>query len=69
MLATVIGFVFVEVMIGWFRWEPSRSVITLVVLYVTIAMTLLLRSLKHYTSLLNEEGRSKGSGRFDECTH
>ena len=58
-LATVIGFVFVEVMIGWFRWGTfSIGDHFLVVLYVTIAMTLLLRSLKHYTSLLNEEGRS-----------
>jgi protein-S-isoprenylcysteine O-methyltransferase Ste14 len=58
-LATVIGFVFVEVVIGWFRWGVfTIGDSFLYVLYLTIVLTLLLRSLKHYTSLLNEEGRS-----------
>lgn len=58
-LATIIGFVFVEVMIGWFRW----GIFTigdrfLYALYIASAITLLLRSLKHYTTILHEEGRS-----------
>ena len=58
-LATVIGFVFVELIRHYFsvgEWYISSSY-----LYLLIAVSitaLLLRSLKHHTALLSEEGRS-----------
>jgi protein-S-isoprenylcysteine O-methyltransferase Ste14 len=58
-LATVFGFVFVEFLIGWFRWNTlaiGKNLIYL--LAVTLVITLILRTLKHSTKLLNEEGRS-----------
>jgi protein-S-isoprenylcysteine O-methyltransferase Ste14 len=58
-LATVIGFLFVDVirdysMTGEFIYKP----LYLYILLVSAAITLLLRSLKHYTKLLSEEDRS-----------
>lgn len=58
-LATVIGFVYVEVLIGWMRWGVFKiGTKFLVVLGLSVLGTLILRSLKHYSKLLNEEGRS-----------
>ncbi len=58
-LATVIGFVYVEAFIR-FRLFGSFMVSRkfLYVLGATAIVTLILRSLKHYTELLSEEGRS-----------
>jgi hypothetical protein len=58
-LATVVGFIFIDVLRyyflgGEFEWDvPS-----LYILLTACVITLVLRSLKHYTNLLNEEGRS-----------
>jgi protein-S-isoprenylcysteine O-methyltransferase Ste14 len=58
-LATVIGFVYVEFLIGWVRWNKIAIGTNLIyLLAVTIVITLVLRTLKHHTGLLNEEGRS-----------
>lgn len=58
-LATVIGFVFVHVLQLYFTWHTFQiSNIWLCVLIVSVIITIILRSLKHYTSLLKEEGRS-----------
>ncbi len=58
-LATVVGFVFIDDLrayfeAGSFSWETPWHY----VLAATLFVTLVLRSLKHYTSFLNEEGRS-----------
>jgi protein-S-isoprenylcysteine O-methyltransferase Ste14 len=58
-LATVIGFTFIDDVrryfySGTFEWQTNWHYC----LVVTIAIALLLRSLKHYTSVLKEEGRS-----------
>ena len=58
-LATVIGFVFVEVIRHYFsvgEWYISSSFIYL--LLAVSVTALLLRSLKHHTALLSEDGRS-----------
>ena len=58
-LATVIGFVFVEVIRHYFsvgEWYISSSIIYLLLLVSVIV--LLLRTLKHHTALLSEDGRS-----------
>ena len=57
--ATVIGFVYVEAFIR-FRLSGSFMVNKnfLYILGATAVVTLILRSLKHYTGLLSEEGRS-----------
>ncbi len=58
-LATVFGFLFVEFLIGWFRWETVAVGKNLIYLFIaTLLITIILRTLKHSTSLLNEEGRS-----------
>ncbi|MBL0104038.1 MAG: hypothetical protein IPP51_09980 [Bacteroidetes bacterium] len=58
-LATVIGYVFVDAVINFKNWDVFYvSQKLLILLGVTAIMTLILRSLKHYTKLLNEEGRS-----------
>ena len=58
-LATVIGFFYVEVLIGYFRWHGFHvGVIFIYVLAAAAFAALLLRSLKHYTGVLREEGRS-----------
>ncbi len=58
-LATVVAFVYVDLLRNYFIWhvfEISKPV--LIVLIATTAITLILRTLKHQTKLLNEEGRS-----------
>ena len=58
-LAAVVGFVFIEVLRTYFstnKWSVSDY--TLELLCGTIIIVLILRSLKHYTSLLDEKGRS-----------
>jgi protein-S-isoprenylcysteine O-methyltransferase Ste14 len=58
-LATVIGFVFVEILIGYFQWgvfHVGRKF--LMALAISAIAALVLRSLKHYTKMLSEEGRS-----------
>ena len=58
-LAAVVGFTFIEVLRTYFstnNWSISDC--TVEILVVTIVLVLILRSLKHYTSLLEEKGRS-----------
>jgi protein-S-isoprenylcysteine O-methyltransferase Ste14 len=58
-LATVIGFVFVHVLQQYFTWHTFFiGKKWLILLTVFIVITILLRSLKHYTSLLKEDDRS-----------
>ena len=58
-LATVIGFIFVELIRGYFsngEWFISQSFLCLLIIVSLVA--LFLRTLKHHTDLLSEEGRS-----------
>lgn len=58
-LATVIGFVFIDILrdsIDFKRLEFDTN--NLIVLGVTIFVALILRSLKHYSKILNDENRS-----------
>jgi protein-S-isoprenylcysteine O-methyltransferase Ste14 len=58
-LATVIGFVYVELMINgihYNEWRISRT--SMYVLITTAVVVLILRTIKHSTHLLDEEGRS-----------
>ena len=58
-LATVIGFVFVDLLIGYKKWHTiSLGKNLCIMLIITTVITIILRSLKHYTSVLKEEGRS-----------
>ena len=59
-LSTVIGFVFVEVVRNFFENDFVFSIDPFYrnVLIATIIVVLLLRSLKHYTTLLDEKDRS-----------
>lgn len=58
-LATVIGFVYVEALIGYFKWHVFHvGEKFLIVLGAAAVAALVLRSLKHYTKVLSEEGRS-----------
>lgn len=58
-LATVIGFVYVEALMGYFQWEGFHvGEKFLLVLGAAAVAALVLRSLKHYTKVLSEEGRS-----------
>lgn len=58
-LATVVGFVFIyDLRIYFENGGFELKSIAHFVLMATIFMVIILRSLKHYTSLLNEEGRS-----------
>ena len=58
-LATVFGFVYVEFLIGWFRWNTIAIGRNLIYLFcATLLITIILRTLKHSSKLLNEEGRS-----------
>ena len=58
-LATVIGFCYVELLIGWKLWKTFHIGRTfLIVLIASIIITLVLRILKRSTHVLNEEGRS-----------
>ncbi|MEO8088633.1 MAG: isoprenylcysteine carboxylmethyltransferase family protein [Bacteroidota bacterium] len=58
-LATVIGFVYVEILIGYFQWQVFHVGDKYLYALVAAAIAaLVLRSLKHYTKVLSEEGRS-----------
>lgn len=58
-LATVFGFVYVEFLIGWFKWNTIAVGKNLIYLFgITLLVTIILRTLKHSTKMLNEEGRS-----------
>ena len=58
-LAAVVGFTFIEVLRTYFSTNNwSISDYTVMILGGTIILVLILRSLKHYTSLLEEKGRS-----------
>jgi protein-S-isoprenylcysteine O-methyltransferase Ste14 len=58
-LATVIGFVFVDLLIGYKKWNTiSLGKNLFIMLIITAVITIILRSLKHYTKVLKEEGRS-----------
>ena len=58
-LATVIGFVYVEILMGFFHYGTfSVGKKFLYVLGISVVMTLVLRTLKHNTKMLSEEGRS-----------
>lgn len=57
--ATILGFLFVDFLRVWFtsgevQWRQNH----LIVLIVAFAITLVLRSLKHYTKVLHEDDRS-----------
>jgi protein-S-isoprenylcysteine O-methyltransferase Ste14 len=59
LLATVTGFVFVEFLIGWKKWEAFAVGNTMIYLFAcTLAVTMILRTLKHNTAVLNEKDRS-----------
>ena len=58
-LAALVGFTFIEVLRTYFstnNWSISDCTVEMLV--GTIVLVLILRSLKHYTSLLEEKGRS-----------
>ncbi|HNP98926.1 MAG TPA: isoprenylcysteine carboxylmethyltransferase family protein [Bacteroidia bacterium] len=58
-LATVIGFVYVEILMGWFRYQTFTIGNKFIyVLIASVVITLVLRTLKHNTKILSEEGRS-----------
>ena len=58
-LATVFGFIFVEGFRNYFAAnEWVISIFSLRCLIITLIIVIVLRSLKHYTVLLNEAGRS-----------
>jgi len=58
-LATVVGFVFIDDLRRYFTFGSFETETTAhYVLAAAILMVLILRSLKHYTKLLSEEGRS-----------
>jgi protein-S-isoprenylcysteine O-methyltransferase Ste14 len=58
-LATVIGFAYIELMQNVFQYHQwTIGMNTLYILIATAVVTLILRSLKHYTQVLAEEGRS-----------
>ena len=58
-LAAVIGFVFVELFRNYFsNYAWSVSTFSKLFLISTLVIVLVLRSLKHYTNLLSQQGRS-----------
>ncbi len=58
-LATVIGFVYVEILIGYFQWNIFHIGEKFLMALAAAALAAgILRSLKHYTKVLSEEGRS-----------
>ena len=58
-LATVIGFVFVELVRNFFqKKEILIPKIGWYILAITVVLSLILRTIKRSTSLLDEEGRS-----------
>ena len=59
LLATVIGFVFVELVRNFFQEKDFLiPKIGWYILAITVVLSLILRTLKRNTSLLDEEGRS-----------
>jgi protein-S-isoprenylcysteine O-methyltransferase Ste14 len=59
LLATVLGFVYVELLINYSQWKVfTIEKPFLYVLFASVIVTLLLRFLKHSTKILVEEGRS-----------
>jgi protein-S-isoprenylcysteine O-methyltransferase Ste14 len=57
--AVILGFCYVDVLRNYFitgQWHLSNTLIILLV--VSAALAIVLRSLKHYTNVMNEEGRS-----------
>ena len=58
-LATVVSFVFIDDLRRYFNYGVFETeTIAHYILIATLLMVLILRSLKHYTKLLNEDGRS-----------
>jgi len=58
-LSAVLGFIYVEVLVNYFeRNEFFLHPISFKILLITLFIVLVLRSLKHYTKLLNEHDRS-----------
>ena len=58
-LSAVVGFIYVEVLVNYFeRNEIFLHPISFKILLITLFIVLVLRSLKHYTKLLNEHDRS-----------
>jgi hypothetical protein len=58
-LATVIGFVFVDFIRNYFAGDDVLiSNLSIEILIVSVLLSLILRTLKRHTKLLNEEGRS-----------
>ena len=58
-LSAVLGFIYVEVLVNYFeRNEIFLHPISFKILLITLFIVLVLRSLKHYTKLLNEHDRS-----------
>ncbi len=58
-LATVFGFLYVEFLMSWFRWQTISLGKNLIYLFIaTLLITIVLRTLKHSTKVLEEEGRS-----------
>jgi protein-S-isoprenylcysteine O-methyltransferase Ste14 len=58
LLATVIGFTFIDDLRRYFSGDIEMNTPWHWTLAITTVIAFVLRSLKHYTSLLNEEGRS-----------
>ncbi|MES2799526.1 MAG: methyltransferase [Bacteroidota bacterium] len=57
--ATIIGFVFVDILRNWFTTEEFLvSNCQYIILAVGLGITIVLRSLKHYTKVLHEDDRS-----------
>lgn len=60
-LATVVGFIFVDVVRDFFHFHDMKFYLNMKHVYVlggAIVITLILRSLKHYTKVLHEDDRS-----------
>ena len=58
-LSAIVGFIYVEVLVNYFeRNEIFLHPISFKILLITLLIVLVLRSLKHYTKLLNEHDRS-----------
>ncbi len=57
--STIIGFLFVEIVRNYFIYENFKLDKTMIyIFYISVLVTLTLRSLKHYTKLLHEDERS-----------
>ncbi|MEE2931740.1 MAG: isoprenylcysteine carboxylmethyltransferase family protein [Bacteroidota bacterium] len=59
LFSTVIGFMFIEIVRNYCIYETFKLNLTMTYIFlVSVLLVLLLRSLKHYTKLLNEDERS-----------